>query len=93
MISSNYSRFSWQQGSGNIAFSANQDTAYTEGAHHIFDQPLNYLFKVHNSPAQGQAAAASPPVCLLSGSSWQQGQIALADLWFFSSNPDLGRSN
>jgi hypothetical protein len=34
-ISNNYSRFLWQQASGNTAFSANQDTAITEGAHNI----------------------------------------------------------
>jgi hypothetical protein len=33
---------------------------------------------VSNSLVQGQAAAASPPVCLLAGNSWKQGQIALA---------------
>jgi hypothetical protein len=31
MISNNYSRFSWQQGLGNTAFSANQDSANTGG--------------------------------------------------------------
>jgi hypothetical protein len=35
MISNNYSRFSWQQGLDNTAFSANQDTAIIEGAHNI----------------------------------------------------------
>jgi hypothetical protein len=41
IISNSYSRFSLQQGSGNAAFSANQGTTNTEGAHNIFDQPLN----------------------------------------------------
>jgi hypothetical protein len=37
MISYNYSRFSWQQGWGDTTFSANHDTANTEGTHNIFD--------------------------------------------------------
>jgi hypothetical protein len=36
MISNNYSKVSWQQGSGNTAFSSNQDTTSTEGKHNIF---------------------------------------------------------
>jgi hypothetical protein len=35
MISNNYSKFSWQQGSGNAAFYANQDTTNIEWAHNI----------------------------------------------------------
>jgi hypothetical protein len=53
---------------GNTAFSANQDTANTEGAHNVFDQPLNELFKAHNNPA-GVMQLLMARLCLPAGNS------------------------
>jgi hypothetical protein len=56
----------------------------TQTGHIIFiDQHLNELFKAHNSPAQGQAAAAGPPVCSPAGNSWKGQNVSPNLLGFF----------